>query len=358
MLIASRIATILLSLAALQGAAPVAAAEPFDGRTALAAAIADVRQKAFRASAVDWPALEKDLDARADKALDAIDMLPIYRDLLDALGDGHSFVQTDAAALDAYRARHGEDLYASSSRKRSTSAFVGRREPSGEPLPLAGGKHARLVVIPAMEGGGARANASANALFAAFSADVDASCGYVLDLRGNTGGNVWPMLIGISPLLGDGLYGWERSADGSEQPYARLENGAAVVLDGEYAGMAMARAEAWRPLDATAHPVALLLDDGTASSGEGVAVAFVGRPETRSFGQTSYGVASANEGILLADGVNLVVTTSMMRDRLGGVHPHGVEPDEPTEPGDATLAAARAWLAARPACAAGNTVAD
>lgn len=350
MSIAALVASALISAA--PSAAPVASevSTDFDGRASLDAAITQVRRIAFRSSAVDWLAVERDLGERADKASDAIDMLPIYRDLLDSLGDGHSFVQADATSLEAYRTRHGKELHADSSRKRATSAFVGRSESAGEALPLPGGSVARLVTIPAMEGGGARANANADALFSAFSAGFDTTCGYVLDLRGNSGGNLWPMLIGISPLLGDGQYGWERNAEGSEKPYARLSRGEAIVLEGEYADMTMARSEHWRPLDATSRPVALLLDDGTASSGEGVAVAFIGRAETRSFGQRTYGVASANEGVLLADGVNLVITTSMMRDRLGAVHADGIEPDEVTEPGTPTLDAAREWLASRPGC--------
>src|SRR5262249_9604085 len=40
-------------------------------------------------------------------------------------------------------------------------------------------------------------------------------CGWVVDLRGNTGGNMWPMLAGIGPVLGDGLAGTFVSTDSS-----------------------------------------------------------------------------------------------------------------------------------------------
>lgn len=36
----------------------------------------------------------------------------------------------------------------------------------------------------------------------------DASCGWVLDLRNNAGGNMWPMLAGLNPFLGDGPLGF------------------------------------------------------------------------------------------------------------------------------------------------------
>ena len=32
--------------------------------------------------------------------------------------------------------------------------------------------------------------------------------GWIIDLRGNTGGNMWPMLLGIGPILGDAIAGY------------------------------------------------------------------------------------------------------------------------------------------------------
>jgi hypothetical protein len=29
-----------------------------------------------------------------------------------------------------------------------------------------------------------------------------------VDLRGNGGGNMWPMLAGVGPVLGEGIVGW------------------------------------------------------------------------------------------------------------------------------------------------------
>ena len=32
--------------------------------------------------------------------------------------------------------------------------------------------------------------------------------GWIVDLRGNGGGNMWPMLAGIGPILGEGIAGY------------------------------------------------------------------------------------------------------------------------------------------------------
>ncbi len=62
----------------------------------------------------------------------------------------------------------------------------------------------RRVTLPAFAGSGAGADAYADRLFGQVAAGAGYACGYVVDLRGNTGGNNWPMLIGLSGLLGDG----------------------------------------------------------------------------------------------------------------------------------------------------------
>jgi carboxyl-terminal processing protease len=41
-------------------------------------------------------------------------------------------------------------------------------------------------------------------------------CGWIVDLRENTGGNMWPMLAGLGPILGDGKAGTFVDADGQK----------------------------------------------------------------------------------------------------------------------------------------------
>jgi hypothetical protein len=52
------------------------------------------------------------------------------------------------------------------------------------------------------------------------------------------------------------------------------------------------------------------------------------RALTDVFGQKTYGVASSNRGVMVADDVNLVVTAAWMQDTQGRTWPDGVVPDE------------------------------
>nr|WP_274705471.1 S41 family peptidase [Sphingomonas sp. H160509] len=46
-------------------------------------------------------------------------------------------------------------------------------------------------------------------------------CGWIIDLRGNGGGNMWPMLWGLDPLLGKPPFGFFVLPDGTKQAWIR-----------------------------------------------------------------------------------------------------------------------------------------
>ena len=90
-------------------------------------------------------------------------------------------------------------------------------------------------------------------------------------------------------------------------------------------------------------------------------LAFLGRPDVRSFGDSTAGYTSSNSEVRLRDGALLEVTSGYPRDRLGRPYPLRVAPDELVPPdktvgSDAPLGRAVAWLADQPACARGGRV--
>lgn len=338
----------------------VAQPAPFDGDALVTEAITQTRAMAFRTRDVDWTALEARVRQAAAGAKDEIDLLPAYELLVEGLGDGHSFVNVSADMRAAFKARHGREFDSGRRYKKQTGTLFMRGYPLAQQLPLGRGKAATQLIVPKLFGAGAAGRASFTArLFGNIKAAAPVSCGYVVDLRGNSGGNVWPMLAGLSPLLGNMPIGREIDREGIRSDYARLEDGAAIVNEGEDKDARLAAVADWQPLPALqSAPVAVLIDDFTASSGEGVAVAFKGRPHTRFFGQKSYGVASSNQGFVVGEQANVVITTAMMADRNGRIYPDGIAPDvpvaagagSPTDPDDAVVEAAKAWMSRQPAC--------
>jgi len=170
--------------------------------------------------------------------------------------------------------------------------------------------------------------------------------GWILDLRGNGGGNCWPMLAGIGPLLGEGVCGYFM-VPGREKPESWFYlKGASGI--GKNAITKVSR----KPykLRKKRAPVAVLTGPRTGSSGEVVTVAFRKRPNTRSFGEPTAGLSTGNQGYPLRDGAQILLTTTIYADREGVLYGSKVVPDEVLAPDtaadgvDAALQAAKKWL--------------
>ncbi|MEV4512366.1 S41 family peptidase [Dactylosporangium sp. NPDC049525] len=158
--------------------------------------------------------------------------------------------------------------------------------------------------------------------------------GWVVDLRGNNGGNMWPMLAVVAPLLPRGVLGYFVPPAGPDLVW-RLRRRRVTL-----GRRTQARTGPHHPVPAT--PVAVLTDGRTASSGEAVAVAFRGRPRVRTFGTATMGMTSGNETHLLRDGTLMYVTSSYFADHRRTVYRGPLPPDE--DGGGDPLTAAVDWI--------------
>src|SRR2546421_2208843 len=131
-----------------------------------------------------------------------------------------------------------------------------------------------------------------------------ATCGWVVDVRRNPGGNVWPMLAGVGPVLGEGEVNSSVSAEG-EKIATVYRHGQA--LDGRWVN---AQVDDPSRLKRPAPAVALLTSQLTRSSGKHVVLAFRGRRRTRSFGEPTAGDPTANAGKVFSDGAALFLTVA------------------------------------------------
>ena len=121
-----------------------------------------------------------------------------------------------------------------------------------------------------------------------------------LDLRGNTGGDMAPMVAAISPLLPDGDVLGYQYANGQTN-YLTLKNG---VFNGG-SGITVDSFKMPEQL-----PIAILTDEWTANSGEAVLLPFRGMKNVRTFGSPTAGYASVNTVYSLYDGVQIWLTVA------------------------------------------------
>jgi C-terminal processing protease CtpA/Prc len=147
--------------------------------------------------------------------------------------------------------------------------------------------------------------------------------GWILDLRENTGGNCWPMLTGLGPLLGNGICGYfiDNNNKKSSWFYRDGESGVdsfSIVKVSE------------RPyhLINDLNPIAVLTGNKTASSGEVVVTAFHCKSNTKSFGEPTRGLSTGNANYTLSDGSMILLTGSIYADREGNVFGGKIKPDE------------------------------
>ena len=180
--------------------------------------------------------------------------------------------------------------------------------------------------------------------------DESGACGWIIDLRRNTGGNMWPMVAGVGPLLAGEHVGGFVDAEGSTSRWTY--RGGRGLLDGEV--LASMHGPAYTLRD-TLPPVAVLTSSRTGSSAEAVAVAFQNRPNTRFFGKPTAGAATAPSSYQLDDGAWFYFSTHYYADREGTVYPDGIEPDvvvDTTMWDDHRVARRRAaeWLQETEAC--------
>ena len=167
--------------------------------------------------------------------------------------------------------------------------------------------------------------------------------GWIIDLRKNTGGNCWPMLAGIGPLLGNGVCGYFVSA--REKIPIIYNDGAA--LQGKYI---RCRVSKGYKIKTTGKSIIVLTGHRTVSSGEIVALAFKGRQEVQFYGEPTAGYTTANATYTLSDNSMLVLTVCMEADRTGKICEGSIVPDEmvntSTHPGaaDPARTAAMMWL--------------
>lgn len=189
------------------------------------------------------------------------------------------------------------------------------------------------VTVPALDGFSGDGPAYAETLARGLDDELHAgACGVIVDLRGNTGGDMGPMLAGLSPILADGT---AMEFYGGEDNISRVTVSGGSVTGGgsptEVTGISKHNV-----------PVALLTDNLTASSAEAVLVSFAGLDNAQSFGTPTAGYASANQAFEMPDGAVVRITTLQYRDRTGHVYEEApITPDVETAEAEKE---ARAWL--------------
>jgi len=132
---------------------------------------------------------------------------------------------------------------------------------------------------------------------------------WVVDLGNDTGGNMWPMLLGLGPILGDGIAGYFASNNngfigwGYSKGRVFCNKNQVMKLNTPY------------KLRNKIEKLAVIISNNTCSSGEATAVSFIGIENSCLIGVPTYGNSTANGEFKLSDGAKIYLTVCKFADR-------------------------------------------
>lgn len=170
--------------------------------------------------------------------------------------------------------------------------------------------------------------------------DINQPSGWIVDLRENNGGNCWPVLAGLGPLVEGEECGYFFVKGAYSGPW-NYSHGASRIGQEKQCSVTTPYTLTHRNLKTV-----ILQSSRTLSSGEVIAVAFKGRPNTVLMGTNSGGLTSSNAMFRLSDGAVVNLTTSIYADRNKKHYLSGVDPDIKLQPGDDALKRALDWIGA------------
>jgi carboxyl-terminal processing protease len=273
--------------------------------------VAEVRAHHINSEKMDWPKVTAEAHRRIRGASGPSDTYAALRWLFREAGEQHSFFLTPAEV----RSIGKPSFFGGSAPERPSAERIGKV--GMVRLPALGSPPAE------MQETGADYTRKLHSLL--IQLDRLPLCGWIVDLRSNGGGNMWPMLGGLGPLLGAPPFGYFVDRNGKVTPWDFLEGTPQLSL---------------RQADL---PVAVLIDSRTASSGEMAALSLIGRPNVRTFGEATAGLTTGNVMRPMPDGALLVVTSTYARDRTGKDYQGSIEPDVAVEKSTAQKSALL-WL--------------
>jgi C-terminal processing protease CtpA/Prc len=315
-------------LSAVVFTSPINAAPEQIAQAYLDQALELIRLHHRKASQSDWQVISANANSEIENAKVPQDTYPAIKHVLSVLNETHSFFVEPSAVP-----------------KGETGLVVERQNLKSKLLApawkLESGQFGVLTLpelITLGDQDGKKAIGYTSAVREGLtSMDKRGVCGWIIDLSQNGGGNMWPMLWGLDPLLGPSPFGKFLKNDGIDENWVRA-NGYIFPTSEK-----LQESPVSFTLKHSNAPVAVLIGPRTGSSGEMVAIAFKGRNDVRHFGSPTAGLTSANTTHKLSDGAYLVLTSAGVSDRLSREYSGPIIPDELVA-FDNAKSAAKIWL--------------
>jgi len=322
----------------------VAGALPDDGAGA-DRAVSLLRDRWLFADRIDWKKAAPALRERWAATTDAAERAKQIVELFEAVNDVHSIVRAGDRSFVHYEPVDEPSL------DRLRPLLERERAQVGRPIATIIEADVGYLLVPGVAAATSEEvqRAAGDLRRAIESIAPRVQRGWIVDVRLNGGGNLLPMLLGAGPLLGEGVVGGTRDRAGAlvqqwvlsgDELRWRDDAGERVFasLDGSRGAAADGRTSARSTTASVMHsglPLVVLMGPITRSSGQGLALAFVGRPRTTSVGEaTARGYTTVTAPFELDQSLALSLAVGFMTDRAGRACQERVEPVHVVEAAD------------------------
>jgi hypothetical protein len=279
-----------------------------------------VKNKSLYSDSLNWKKIENEINIKS-KELQSVDQCTVITNYiiseLRKVGDNHSFFLINEKA------------------KKMASNNNAIKEPTGKYL----GNNIGYLNVPGIISINQSvcvdfANKIQNIIQSIDTLNVNK---WIIDLRENRGGNMYPMIAGLGPLLGEGVLGYFIDKNETYKSAWSYENGKVGNL----------KVEAPYAIINKNIKIAVLIGEKTSSSGEMTTISFIGKNNTKLFGQPSGGYTTSNQGFKLSDGSYIYLATSYTADRNSKKYLSKIIPDITVESDssfDKCIEIASKWL--------------
>ncbi len=286
-----------------------------------------IRNNSAFANALDWEEITNELNVKADTltSIDGTKQLAVFMlAKLKAAGDNHSFLMNTAV----------------------TKSYADGKFVLTKPEAKIISGNIGVISIPNLSTSNSQIHKEFATTIQNLIRDLDSRHsmkGWIVDLRTNTGGSMYPMLAGVGPLVGSGTLGYFVRYSKNKVQYTPwfYEQGASGIGRSVFT-----RVDKWYQLKDKKTKVAVLIGKSTSSAGEMTAISFSGAKNAKIFGQRSAGLTTGNEPFCLPDGSTLYLAMVYTANRKKVIFKGQIVPDQivEREANSAEIDAATEWL--------------
>lgn len=278
-----------------------------------------IKSNSVLRNTIDWKSVDMSFNKNIKSALSLHDTMNCFVSVLESLNDFHSQIYLNNQYYGNYPGF--DDTTLAWIKPLNEKAILSTNIIHTELLP----GHIAYIRVPSFQAYDMQqVNFFAQSLYDSIDKFDSATVkGWLIDLRLNGGGNIYPMLAGLSSILGNNIVGYETDINDSITRKWEIRNGN-FMIGGYQATEIKARQ---KPKFQTI-PVVVLIGPVTKSSGSMTGIAFKKRPATIFVGEpTADGYTTSNGYFQFAPNLTLNFATNFVADRELNIYKAHVDPD-------------------------------